>query len=47
VDMDTVVVHMDQEEGIEGCCQGRNKGLDTHMEVVKTHNCPLMETTHN
>lgn len=45
MDMDTVVVvvmvHM------EGCCEGTNTGLDTYMDVVKTHNCPLMKTTQN
>ena len=34
MDMDMVVVHIDHEEG-----------LDTHMDVVKNHNCPLIKTT--
>lgn len=38
MDMDMVVEHMDHEEGM-------NKGWDTHMDVVKNHNCPLIKAT--
>ena len=38
MDMDMVVVHIDHEEGM-------NKGWDTHMDVVKNHNCPLIKAT--
>lgn len=47
VDMDMVKVHVDQEEGMEGHYQGTKKGLDSHMDVVKNHNCPLIRTIEN